>query len=117
MVIVFNKNTDSNISSIDCGEMTADVFKWNVAGAASHIMDTSNFKIKIGAIDTIVTFASLEAMMIYIDQFDVYLTLINPKEDGISNDPYYDKVNTGSVQSHTYIDTNIEQDLINGGTN
>ncbi len=114
MTILFDKNQDSGITTIDCGGMDADVFKWDVEGASSHIMNTTNFKIKIGAIDTTVTFDSLAAMEPYIQSFDSYNLLQDPFNNGVNTDPFYDKIPSGEIQSHTYVDTDIEKDLING---
>jgi len=114
LVIIFDKNKDSGISVIDCGGLTADMFKWDIEGASSHIIDNVNFKIKIGAIDTTVTFSSAEAMLPYIESFDNYNTLVDVFSDGVPTDPFYDKVPSGNIQSHSYIDTDIEKDLIEG---
>jgi len=114
MTIVFDKNLDSNILELNVNGITGDLFKWNIAMASSYVVDSVNFKISIGAIGAVITFKSLEAMTPYIASIDNYNTLFNPISNGILTDPFYDKIPSGAIQSHSYVDTNIEQDLIDG---
>lgn len=114
MIIIFNKSVDSNIISIDCDGMDGDIFNWAIDAASSHIIDSTNFKLKAGATDVTVTFNSLIAMKPYIDTFNHYHTLSDPITNGVITNPGYGQFESGTINPHTYVDTNIEQDLING---
>jgi hypothetical protein len=54
-------------------------------------------------------------MQVYKTQLEIATSHAhNPYVDGILEDPKYDKIPTGYIESHSYNDTDIEQDLING---
>ncbi len=114
MVIIFDKAIDSNISSVVSGDITGEAFYWQSETSHGWLIDSTNFKIRVGADDTTINFASAEAMTPYIEQFLAPDPGKNPVRDGINTDPFYDLPKTGTIQSHTYEDTDIEQDLING---
>lgn len=114
MVIIFDKSVDANITTIDCGGMDADIFNWAIEAASSHIIDSINFKLKAGATDVTVTFSSLEAMNPYTESFNTYHTMNNPITSGVITNAGYGQFESGVINTHTYIDTDVEQDLING---
>lgn len=114
MVIIFNKSVDSNIMTIDCGNMSADIFNWAISASTSHVIDSLNFKLKAGATDVTVTFNSLEAMAPYIESFRQFHTLNNPITNGVIINPGYARFESGTINSHTYANTDIEQELIDG---
>ena len=114
MVIIFDKDVDSNIDSIESSGIAGNIFYWQSETANGWLIDKDNFKIRIGGDDVNINFGSLESMEIYISQFLALDQGRNPIVDGINNDPHYDLPKTGTIQSHTYVDTDIEKDLING---
>jgi len=113
MVIVFDKNVDDNITSVESGDIVGDIFYWQSETAHGWLIDRTNFKIRMGADDTTINFENEEGMEPYIEQFVSMSALINPSE-GINEDPFYDKVGTGDIAEHTYEDTDVEQEWIDG---
>ena len=117
MIITFDKSKDSNIDSVVSGDITGDIFYWQSETASGWLIDNTNFKIRLGADDTTINFTSAASMIPYITQMTSMGTIHIPTEeqDGINTDTYYDKFPpTGIINSHTYVDTDIEQDLIDG---
>lgn len=114
MVIVFDKNVDSNITSVESGDVIGDIFYWQSETAHGWLIDPTNFKIRMGADDTTINFANVASMQPYIQQFLAISTTVNPAVDDIRDDPFYDKPKTGEIVSHTYEDTDIEKEWING---
>lgn len=114
MIIAFDKNLDANIQSVVSGDITGEIFYWQSETANGWLIDNTNFKIRLGADDTTINFTSAAAMLPYITQMTSMGTIHNPVIDGINLDPFYDNPKTGTIQPHTYVDTDIEQDLIDG---
>lgn len=114
MVIVFDKNVDNNITSVQSGDIIGNVFYWQSETAHGWLIDETNAKIRMGADDTTINFTNKEAMKPYIDQFIALSSLHNPVTSGVNNDAFYDLPKTGTIVSHTYTNTDIEKDLIQG---
>lgn len=114
MVIIFDKNVDPGITSVISGDVTGDIFYWQSETAHGWLIDQTNFKIRMGADDSTINFENAAAMQPYIDQFVALSAMYNPSVDGVNSDPFYDKPKTGKIETHTYVDTDIEKDLIEG---
>jgi hypothetical protein len=117
MIILLDKNIDPNISSIlftnDGAEY--DQFFWNLNENTTVLVDNINFKISVVASNMSVSFSNADAMNLYLDQFKMVSKARNIFSEGsIELDPYYDKPKTGEIVSHTYTNTDIEKDLIEG---
>jgi len=68
----------------------------------------------LGTTDVQITFNSASSLELYSKQIELATsTPYNPYTHGLAEDPHYDKIPTGQIQTHTYTDTDIEQDLIN----
>ena len=114
MVIVFDKVADTNITEVKTGDQVGTQFYWKYDGS-NWMVDETTFTISMGADATKITFNGLSAMTPYVDQFKALNSALhNPFVDGINDDPHYDKPNSGEIVPHTYEDTDIEQDLIDG---
>ncbi len=113
MVIIFDKAVDTNIIKIESTTITSgDKFYYQTETHHAWIIDYTTFKIRVGADDATITFSSIDSMTPYIEQFYSIFLFVNPF-NGINNDVFYDKPKTGTIQQHTYVNTDIEQDLIN----
>jgi len=117
MIITFDKSIDPNISSVESGDVVGDIFYWQSETANGWLIDNTNFKIRLGADDTTINFTSADSMLPYIEQMTLMGNLHIPTEDqdGLNTNPFNDKIgNTGNINGHTYVDTDIEQDYIDG---
>lgn len=114
MVIIFDKNVDANITSVESGDVIGEIFYWQSETAHGWTIDRTNFKIRMGADDATINFANSEGMQPYIDQFIAMSSMYNPAVDGVNTDPFYDKPKTGQIEEHTYVDTDIEQEWKDG---
>ena len=114
MVINFDKNIDSSITSIIVSGVEYELLNVITAGSMGWTIDNdSNIITFLGTTDVQVTFNSPTALKLYSDQFELATsTPYNPFVSGLQTDPHYDSPKTGSIQSHTYIDTDIEKELI-----
>lgn len=120
MLIVFDKNTDTNIVSIISGDDTtgqpfnATQYYWSAESGNCILSDEVNFKLRVGNDDVVITFNSVEAMKPYIEQlFIVFATLAYPGTKGVIRDMYNDKPKTGAIVQHEYTFTDIEKTLLN----
>ena len=114
MIIIFDKNEDPNVLSVTSGDVTGEIFYWHSESGNAWTVDKTTFKIRSGADDATVNFSSAEAMEPYLEQLFALNSLHNPVVDGVNLDGHYDHPKTGEIVSHTYIDTDIEKDLIDG---
>ena len=112
MVINFDKNIDSNITSINVSGVEYELLNVITAGSMGWTIDRdSNIITFIGSTDIQVTFNSTLALKLYSDQFELATSIpYNPFANGLATDPHYDKIPTGHINPHTYIDTDIEND-------
>lgn len=116
MVILFDKNVDQSITAIRSGDVDGDKFYFHYETTHGWVIDSLNFIIRVGADDTYIQFISLDAMIPYINQYEILsVRIVNPFTDGIRTDPYYDKPKTGNIVSHTYTNTDVEKELIQRG--
>jgi|SaaInlStandDraft_4_1057021.scaffolds.fasta_scaffold14509_2 hypothetical protein len=114
MVIVFDKSVDSNINTVKSGNVEGSIFYWQSETAHGWLIDEQSFKIRMGADDTTIFFNNKDGMQPYIQQFIALSSMYNPATDGVNEDAFYDKPETGDIIAHRYIDTDIEKDLIEG---
>lgn len=114
MVIVFDKNFDSNISSIISSNIDADILFFQSETNHAWTIDTKSYNIRMGADDVTVAFNNYESMVPYIEQFKALHPMRNPFKNGVNPDPYYDRPKSGEIVNHSYSLTDIEKDLING---
>lgn len=115
MIILFDKDIDSNITSILSNDVECTRFYWNDT-TSNWGVDLTGFHITMGADATVITFNSAEALQPYIDQFLSIDEGISPINDFVPNPDYVrgDKSSNGQIVPHTYVDTDIEKDLIEG---
>lgn len=115
MIILFNKKTNPNITSIDSAGFSFDKYYWATEGGNYWCINESEYTIMCPGEDVVIHFNSLESMQPYIQQMiatDVHV--IDPAVVPVNTDPYMDKPKTGSIVSHTYARTDIEKSLIQG---
>ena len=112
MVINFDKNIDDSITSIKVGEADFEILNVITSGSMGWSIDTDlNIITFLGTTDVQVTFNSAEALKLYSDQFGLATSIpYNPFVNGLATDPHYDKIPTGHINSHTYVDTDVEND-------
>lgn len=116
MTVLLDKNTNPNITQIfftnDSSEY--DILYWDMSENNTMVVDTVNFKLGLTAVNCTVSFSSYEAMVPYIDQYNILLKPTNINLNGLRPDPYYDHPKTGNIISHTYTTTDVEKDLLKG---
>lgn len=118
MVVVFDTRTTPHLTGIDYGGTSVTVFNWSMTDDSTCAFDYEGFRIIVGATGVQVKFDSAEALEPYYNQYHMYVSgAFNPVTDGYRTDPHNDHIPTGNIVSHTYENTDIEKDLINGGTN
>ena len=121
MVIVFDMRTTPHLIDIDYGGTSVTTFNWSVTDDSTCAFDYDDeYRIIIGATGVQVKFDSPEALEPYYNQYHMYISgAFNPVTDGYKVDPAYDTAPdpSGQIIPHTYENTDIEKDLINGGTN
>ena len=112
MVINFDKNIDSNITSIKVNGDDFEILNVVTTGSMGWTIDTDlNIITFLGTTGVQVTFNSAEALKLYSDQFELATSIpYNPFVNGLATDPHYDKIPTGHINPHTYVDTDIEND-------
>jgi hypothetical protein len=118
MVIVFDTRTTPNITEILWDGTPVTVFNWSVTDDSTSAFDYEGFRIIVGATGVQVKFDSAEALEPYHNQYHMYISgAFNPVIDGYKVDPAYDHAPdpTGKIIPHTYENTDIEKDLIDGG--
>jgi len=114
MLIIFDKNVDPNILSVISGDVIGEMLVWSTESGNALTVDKTNYHIRSGADDATVHFANAESMEPYLNQVFAINGRHNPIADGVDYDGHYDRPKTGQIVSHTYIDTDVEQDLIDG---
>jgi len=117
MVITFDKNIDPNITKIlVAGDNEYEMINVVTSGSMGWIVDRDSYTLTfIGSTDVQIVFNNLDNLHIYSKQMELATsTPYNPFANGINPDPHYDNPKSGEIQPHTYTDTDIEQDLING---
>jgi len=116
MVIHFNKNTDTNISSIKVSNTDYEIVNVVAEGSMGWAVDEDTHTITfLGSTDTQISFKDQLSLEIYLTQIETALGIpYSPFINGIANDPHYDKIPTGTIQQHQYENTDIEKELING---
>jgi hypothetical protein len=115
MIILFNKATNPDILSIEIGTFVADQYYWTTRGGNYWCVDETNNKIICGGETTAISFRTKDSMKPYIDQLlATDPTIVDPAINPINTDPYLDKPKTGSIVSHTYINTDVEKELVDG---
>ena len=116
MVIVFDKRSTPNLIDIDYDGTSVTTFNWSVTDDSTCAFDYDGFRIIVGATGVQVKFDSAEALEPYYNQYHMYISgAFNPVTDGYKVDPHYDHIPTGGIQPHSYVNTDVEKDLINGG--
>lgn len=116
MTILLDKSIDPNIKDIlfTNDASTYEQYYWNLNENTSIAIDHINFKIAITASNAVISFNSYDTMIPYINQYKLLHPIIDIITNGLYNDPYYDKVQTGNIIKHEYTNTDIEQDLLKG---
>jgi len=117
MVINFDKNIDPNITKIlVAGDNEYEMVNVVTSGSMGWTVDRDTFTLTfLGTTDVQIIFNNLDNLQIYSHQIEFATsTPYNPYASGINTDPHYDNPKSGGIQSHSYVDTDIEQDLING---
>lgn len=116
MVINFDKTIDTSITSIIVASIEYENLNVVTSGSMGWTIDNDTNTITfLGTTDVQVSFDSASALQLYATQFELATSVpYNPFTNGLATDPHYDKPKTGSIQPHTYVDTDIEKDLIAG---
>lgn len=116
MVINFNKNIDTNIQSIKVSGGDYEIVNVVTGGTMGWTIDADTNTIAfIGSTDVQVSFNNADNLQLYVDQIEAATSKPwNPFSQGLATDPHYDKIPTGNIVPHTYVNTDIEQDAING---
>jgi len=116
MVINFDKDLDPNIESIKTSNIEFEMINVVTTGSMGWSIDRDNNILTfLGTTDIKISFSSLDSLHIYSTQMELATSNpYNPYVSGLAEDPHYDKIPTGKIMNHTYEDTNVEQDLING---
>jgi len=114
MIILFDRAIDANITEIVTNDEISTAFYWRY-DLSNWTVNRTGFTISMGADGTKISFNSLAAMQPYIAQFEaLYPDIYSPK-NGVKTDPHYDRMPpSGEIVPHTYVNTDIEKDLING---
>jgi hypothetical protein len=117
MVIVFDKNIDPNITKVETNDEEGTAFYWTFDLSNWMVNSGVNgtYTISMGADGTKITFTNQAAMQPYIAQFKALYPDIHSPYTSVTNDPHYDRMPpSGQIVPHTYVNTDIEKDLIEG---
>ena len=113
MMIIYDKNIDTNIVEMTFGDKPIDRIYWSHHSFNSMTCNTETFTIYFPHEDTMVKFNSYESMIPYINQYLILdPTHVYPGVNGIMTNPYHDKPKTGDIISHSYTLTDVEKGIL-----
>lgn len=118
MIIIFDKNVDTNIEFIRSSDpasgdlIEGTVYFWPSESGNSLIFDEVNGKMKCGNDDLIIQWKTPGAMKPYMDQvIQIFSKKLYPSVK-VDTNVYQDKPVSGEIVSHSYHTTDIEKGII-----